>query len=262
LTYELATPGAAGTTVLCVRFTELPVAEWHQLPADQKRNMGIVGGAGVSLVRAGREIDYGWHLLGTKRRENYDDWWRCEVMFTPELDEYFGVTHSKQGVTPTPALKVIVAPDLEQIARALNRRVRIAFEKVKAKPEGRAAEIATRRDHLLPPARSIHRRTGRRQWGLRYRIRSEALPQGAFYHVVEDNGVLTLTLNRNHPFFTQLYAPAGCARDPSIAQALEKLLMAAARADLEAANRQERQWLDQHRAAWSDALATFLDGMV
>jgi hypothetical protein len=222
--------------------------------------MGIVGAAGVSVVRAGREIDYGWHLLGAKRRENYDDWWRCEVMFTPELDEYFGVTHSKQGVTPIPALKAIVAPDLERIARELNQRVRTAFERVKAKPEGRPAVIATRRDRLLPPARSLRRSTGGRHWGLRYRIRSRALSESAFYHVVEDKGVLTLILNRNHPFFTQLYSPSGSGPEPSVTHALEKMLLALARADLEPAGRRERRWLAQHREAWSDALAAFLEG--
>jgi hypothetical protein len=261
LTYEVSTPGVRTTSVLQVRFTELPVRRWHRLSTDQKRNMSIVGGAGVSVVRAGREIDYGWHLLGAKRRENYDDWWRCEVIFTPDLDEYFGVTHSKQGVSPIPALKAIVTPDLERIARELNRRVRLGFEKVKGKRESRAAVIATRRDHLLPPARSFHQQMGGRHWGLGYRIRSQALPQGTFYHVTENRGILTLILNKNHPFFTQLYC-VGAGTNPSIVQALEKLLVAVARADLEAASKQERRWVEQHREAWSDALATFLDGAV
>ena len=32
---------------------------------------------------ANREIDFGWFFMGNKRRENYDDWWRCEVKFEP-----------------------------------------------------------------------------------------------------------------------------------------------------------------------------------
>ena len=81
---------------------------------DQKRNAkvfegiifhGIVKAAGVSVVRAQREVAYGWFCMGRKRRENYDDWWRCEVSFEPDLDEYFGLTHSKQGINPTAELR-------------------------------------------------------------------------------------------------------------------------------------------------------------
>ena len=82
--------------------------------------MGVSKGAGVSIVRAGREIDHGWFFMGDKRKENYDDWWRCEVRFEPSLDELFGVTHTKQQVYPCAALLEILTPDLEQAARALN----------------------------------------------------------------------------------------------------------------------------------------------
>ena len=78
----------------------------------------------MSLIRAGREIDFGWYLMGSKRKENYDDWWRCEIAFDPDLDEAFGVTHTKQKVNPTEELNGILAPDLERIARELNGIVR------------------------------------------------------------------------------------------------------------------------------------------
>jgi hypothetical protein len=261
LTYELTGSRPGVTSVLAVRFTELPIAKWHRLSPEAKRDLGVIGGSGVSVVRAGREIDYGWYLLGAKRRENYDDWWRCEISFAPELDEYFGVTHSKQGITPTAALKAVLAPDLEQIARALNRRVRLNFERVKAKPEGRPAQTAARQDCLLPPARSLKRHKAPGRWGLEYRIRTAALPERTFYRLAQGKGSLTITLNRDHPFYTQLYAGAP-DRDRSVSEALEKLLLAAARADLEASSEAERHWLQRHRNAWSDALATFLDGKV
>ncbi|MGI8447952.1 MAG: hypothetical protein ACR2MP_12395 [Streptosporangiaceae bacterium] len=46
----------------------------------------MTGSPSVSVVRSGREIDQGWFFMGTKRRENHDDWWRCEVRFDPVLD--------------------------------------------------------------------------------------------------------------------------------------------------------------------------------
>lgn len=59
-----------------VRFSELPVHEWHKLSNEEKRRIGLSKGSGVSIIRAGREVDYGWFFMGTKHRENYDDWWR------------------------------------------------------------------------------------------------------------------------------------------------------------------------------------------
>jgi hypothetical protein len=53
-----------------VRFTELPVHAWHKLSNDEKHRIGITKGAGVSIVRGGREVDYGWFFMGSKHREN------------------------------------------------------------------------------------------------------------------------------------------------------------------------------------------------
>ena len=93
LQYELESSHGE-TSVVTVRFVMLPVRRWYSLDNVTKRRVGIVGGGGVSIMRAGREIASGWHLMGGKRRENYDDWWRCEVQFEPVLDEHFGITHT------------------------------------------------------------------------------------------------------------------------------------------------------------------------
>ena len=120
LRYELAGPGGEG--MLTVMFSELPISRWHNLPAKRKREIGVTNAPTVSVLRANREIDAGWFFMGSKRRENYDDWWRCEVTFDPTLDELFGLTHAKQSITPTTDLVEILAPDLEPIARSLNAR--------------------------------------------------------------------------------------------------------------------------------------------
>ena len=113
---------AAPTGVVEVRFAELPVEEWSKLPNDEKHRLGVSNGAGVSVVRADREIDCGWFFMGGKRRENYDDWWRCEVRFDPVLDEAFGITHTKQQIRPRDYLTEMLAEDMEGVARALNTR--------------------------------------------------------------------------------------------------------------------------------------------
>jgi hypothetical protein len=65
-----------GEATIMVRFSELPVSEWHAFSNEEKSQLGISKRAGVSILRGDREIDYGWHFMGSKRRENYDDWWR------------------------------------------------------------------------------------------------------------------------------------------------------------------------------------------
>ena len=120
LEYKLRVPAFVKSrvpvSIVSVRFSELPLQKWHRFSNEKKNDLGIAKNAGVSIVRAGREIDYGWYFMGTKRKENYDDWWRCEVAFTPELDELFGVTHSKQKINPTRLLSSILTPEIERIS--------------------------------------------------------------------------------------------------------------------------------------------------
>ncbi len=258
LTYDIAVPGGRRTSTVTVRFTELPISEWSGLNADEKRAIGIVGGAGVSFVRAGREIDHGWQLFGGKRRENYDDWWRCEVSFEPDLDECFGVTHSKQGVSPTPYLRSILEPDLEATARVLNARVRAAFEMIKRAAPSAAAARATRQDNLLPPVPPKAKTAGRRG-GFSYRIALAPIPGPDFFDVEEDHGSVRVTINTDHPFYERLYAPASSDQSGQGCFAIECLLLAAGRACLAASYGSRRDHARTFREAWSNALAAFLE---
>ena len=53
--------------------------------------------AGISFVRAGREIDFGpFGFINPSEPRNR--WWGVEVRFKPELDELFGVTNNKQQI--------------------------------------------------------------------------------------------------------------------------------------------------------------------
>ena len=53
--------------------------------------------AGISFVRACREIDFGDFGYFNPRAE-MERWWGCEIRFEPELDELFGVANNKQSV--------------------------------------------------------------------------------------------------------------------------------------------------------------------
>ena len=53
---------------------------------------------GVSVVRAGREIDFREFDFYSSVNEPQHRWWGCEILFNPELDEAFGVSNNKQYV--------------------------------------------------------------------------------------------------------------------------------------------------------------------
>jgi hypothetical protein len=257
LQYRISLPPGDVETLVDVRFVELPVADWHGLPASEKRTMGVVGGAGVSILRAGREIDFGWHFMGSKRRENYDDWWRCEVSFSPAADELFGVTHSKQGIAPSSELRSILTPDVEGIARELNSRVRAAFELCRDLHPGAAAQMATARDQFLAPLLIPNRQQVRGDHFV-YQILRAPLRIGSLFSATRRGVVIKVRLNSEHPFIDRLYTPAAEASNVQCRLAIESLVLAAARARLSCVTAAERDAVDRYIGEWSDALAAFM----
>lgn len=215
------------TSVVTVRFSMLPVHRWHRLDNVTKRRLGIVGRGGVSILRAGREIASGWHLMGGKRKDNYDDWWRCEIEFDPSLDEHLGITINKQGIRPSAVLREALEPELESVARLLNARVRQAFEEVKFQAAADAScRIATAADSDLPVIAS------RGRGALSYRIGSEPLPIDDMFRWGLSRRTLDLTLNVDHPAFAALYRPLQSLEGEAAAElrtALELFLLSFAR---------------------------------
>lgn len=252
LRYQL--PLGSASSMVEVRFSELPVAALRELPNVDKQKLGISRGAGVSIVRANREIAYGWYFLGSKRRENYDDWWRCEVTFRPELDEYFGVNHTKQQISPTRELDRLLTPDLENIGRVLNARVRQEFQRVAPLKPSSTTKVAKLRDRYMPslispqntPVSEVH-----------YRIEIDSgMVDNSFFRSEIKASELVVYLNANHPI-TRMYAAAKNTAETQI-EAFEYLVLAAARAELAAPNDKARWWFRHFRIGWSDTLATFL----
>lgn len=228
LQYELQTTSDA-PSVVTVRFSMLPVHRWHHLDNVTKRRVGIVGHGGVSILRAGREIATGWHLMGAKRKENYDDWWRCEIEFNPALDEHFGITINKQGIRPSATLREAIEPELESIARLLNARVRQSFEEVKFQAAAEAScRIAAAADADLPVIMSRGKRVG----ALTYNLGSGPLPIESMFQSTLRQRTLDLTLNVDHPAFTALYRPLQALEGDTASElrtALELFLLSFAR---------------------------------
>lgn len=247
LVYELET-SRGETSAVTVRFVMLPVHRWHSLDNVTKRRVGIVGGGGVSILRAGREIATGWHLMGSKRRENYDDWWRCEIEFDPSLDEHFGITINKQGIRPSATLREALEPELESIARLLNGRVREAFEDVKFQAATEAScRIAAAADPDLPLIASRSR-----GGAIQYRIGSDALPIKAMFRSKLAKRTLDLTLNADHPAFAALYQPLQGLEGEAAAElrtSIELFLLSFARSAAQLERTGHR--LDDLLEAWS-----------
>lgn len=227
LLYELAT-ASGETSLVRVSFAILPVSGWHHLDNATKRKIGVVGHGGVTILRAGREIASGWYLMGRKRKENYDDWWRCEIEFEPVLDEHFGITVNKQGVRPTAVLREALEPELESIARLLNSRVRKAFEEVKfeAAVQG-SCRIARDADADLPVIRTSGRATG----ALNYHLGAAQLPGDSMFDMTLKQRNLDVTMNVDHPGFRALYRPLQDMGESgaSVRTALELLFLSFAR---------------------------------
>lgn len=53
---------------------------------------------GISIIRHGREIDFGEFDYFSSVNEPTHRWWGCEISFEPDLDEVFGVSNNKQQV--------------------------------------------------------------------------------------------------------------------------------------------------------------------
>lgn len=272
LQYEVEIPRGDGRTAsVRVRFTELPVNKWCEFSNVEKNAHRIAKNAGVSIVRAGREIDSGWYFMGGKRKENYDDWWRCEVSFDPDLDELFGVTHSKQEIRPAEVLTRILSPEIEAVARVLNARVRTEFTRIRSKSYGRASgQLAQQRDGLLepPPCRHKGRATADERFrvgrstcvgGVEYRIRIDASSDGSgsFFHLQFAGRRLTVVLNKRHSFVERALSNTATGNSES-RRHLELLILAAARAELMLATATNpKVCLRKFRDTWSKILNAF-----
>lgn len=266
LEFPVSTPTGA-RSVVRVRFTELPVAKLYGLSNREKAHAGIANGAGVSVVRAGREIEYGWFFMGAKRRENYDDWWRCEVEFEPVLDELFGLTHTKQRIHPTPTLVAALAPHLESIARTLNRRVRSSFQGLASeRKDSAASRRAESHDAQLEPPSCTRRPLNLQNQrppiitGLRYQTRRTPLPNGELFSAELTGKMLTMSINTDHPFYEQLLAPLlqGRSFRPADTFAwIELLLLAYCRAETTLQKRDQRI-AQRLRQQWADTLSAYI----
>jgi hypothetical protein len=265
-----------------ILFTELPVAEWHELSNDEKRARGVANGAGVSIVRGKREVDFGWFFMGAKRRENYDDWWRGEIKFNPDLDDAFGITHTKQQIKPKEYLIEALEAIVEDTAKALNSRVRQKHITLKTEKTGVEAEkLAAKRHDRLRPIPKMSAQSGdtkaladlagrharvreaitEKAAETKYLLVQDEQDSGPFYKVLVSDGVLVAVLNSNHLFFRKFYEPLVGQNGLDSAKAshvINLMLLAATRAEAFMNTKNERKTLVKFRKEWSQVFDALL----
>lgn len=271
LSYRIRIPGLKNkTSRIDIRFVELPVLDWANMSNEEKRAYGITQNAGMSIMRSGREIDFGWFFMGSKRKENYDAWWRAELRFAPELDELFGVTHTKQLIKPGRYIKDIITPDVEGIARELNTRAKNSFIMLKEQSIGaRTKKIAERLDHLISPPSIETKKPSKERiikgvlrksiiGGLSYTLLAAELNKRDFYEATFNKESILITLNTAHPFFEKIYKKSLAEEDNQFAKQLEILIFAAARAESLASGIEAHKMSLEFKNNWSKILATFI----
>ena len=260
-----------------IKFSELPLIHWSALPNKDKREMGIVNGAGVSVVRGKREIDHGWFFMGQKRKENYDDWWRCEVSFDPSLDEYFGITHTKQQIRPVTELLDALTPYIETTGRVLNSRVRKLFleikeselnkkflnelsNKTKSLPVMKVKSQTQEEKKIVSLLKDRLKRLKHNSYNsnVKYQIISENLLDEPFFIPLQQKDLLTLVLNQNHLFYKDFYGPLKEDSNGELLEILQSLLISAARAEKTTSGKKDSSILLEYRKMWSDTLAVFI----
>lgn len=270
------------TAMVNVTFSELPIEAWHALSNEKKRELGIANGAGVSIVRGDREVDFGWFFMGIKRRENYDDWWRCEVRFDPALDEAFGITHTKQQIRPKEYLVEAITSYIETTAKALNARARQNYAGVKASKDSASAEqIAVIRDTRMKPLptslgtsnshemeRLIERhhvlqvaRESNNAGTATYHLVEDDLADSCFFKPMNAGGTVVGVINPRHQFHKKIYGPIVGGKEVNqseIANALQLVFLAAARAELSFADADQRAIIEAYRQEWSHAMDILL----
>lgn len=274
LIYKIHPPGNNDKdliSVVKVTFSLLPIDEWYTLSNDAKNSFGITKSAGVSILRAGREIDYGWFFMGSKRKENYDDWWRCEIEFEPVLDELFGVTHTKQDIHPTELIMNILTPDVEKIGRELNRQVRDTFIKIKQQNARTQSEkVVERFDYLLEPVRNkkfvsleLPSSTNKRKPipGMQYRIKYSDLKSPSLIMPELNKNCILVTVNKSHLFYKRFLSKLendGLEKTKTFKNILEIFFFALARTELSLITKSNGQFLGKIRKVWSINLNNFL----
>jgi hypothetical protein len=248
---------------------------------------------GLMICRAGRQIDClranPWTVF-----QNNDRYVRIEIDFDPELDEFFGITTSKQQITVHDSMwSRLEAAELRKLIRDLRDKYEESkaehaakIKKLEGDAQRRASEQAMEesekykqktstmspdkagkaKDRQKREAEEEARHTGRplkdalkdveRQVKARpYMVDFKPLKEGPFYLPERVGPQRRVIVNTEHPFFTHIYDSPNS--NPSMQTALEVLLFVLADSELDSDGDFETFYKNARRT-WSERLTDAL----
>jgi len=288
LKFEVPVPGKPGqTSTVEVTISLLPET-WQinygpgktKEQKDGLKARHIEATAGYSIVRAGREID----LIHSPYHARHwkDRWYRVEVRFDPELDEVFGVTHTKQhariarGSAVFNQLEAAIKANVNTLLDIIEHR---KPKKPKTEPSP-AEEVAKRVDPRLKPLEGIADKPGavvqeevrafvqervsaglpvaeaalldRRLSQFPVVIELEQLPGAPIYRVKVVGRTIVVMLNTAHIFYERVYQRLE-QQSPHGKTGVDLLLMSLARSEVSNSD-DAREWYESQRQDWSQNL--------
>lgn len=251
---------------------------------EQLRKRHIETTRGFSIVRARREID----LIKSPYHAKHwtDTWYRAEIRFEPELDEVFGVTHTKQhaqikvgsGIYEklreaiagnVNTLKDMIVARGKKAHQAKTSRAEEAVQKVlpRLKPieelQDKAQDAVTAEVQEFVGQRSADgspqkaKLLEERLHAFPVIIEYESLPGAPFYRTKVVGRTIVVLIITHHRFYERVYRRME-SESPLGKTGLDLVLMALARSEALGSD-DTREWYDDQRHEWSQHLRAFLE---
>ena len=220
------------------RFSILP-EEWMGSSRKINRNeLRLNDRRGISVVRAGREMDITLKKLIGITELGLDDYWGAELIIPTVLDEAMGTNTIKEGVRPQEYVKEIIIDNLAPIVTTLRARIFETRKRVRSARKGGeptlTEKLAADAEKFLgagfevPQNPEFERQVelGMREYAKghcrdgetpddayerikksAYLLEYEHAPEGPFYRAdLLGNRVVTI-VNSAHPFYDKLWDP-------------------------------------------------------
>lgn len=248
---------------------------------------------GLLICRAGRQIDCLTKNHWTTFQHN-DRNIKIEIDFDPELDEFFGITTSKQQIVIDDGMwSRLEAAGIRKLITDLRKKFRQSQdelaatlkkaedetearsseeamlasekmnpnlvepspEKVQKAKEKLKAEAAKESQRTEKPLEEVLAEIEEQTQSRPYKVDFQAIPDGPFYRAERLGLQKCLIINTQHPFYSHLYDSPDSS--PEIQTALEVLLFVLADAELDAEGEFDVFYKNARRN-WSDRLANAL----
>ncbi|CAG0970699.1 hypothetical protein ANRL3_01481 [Anaerolineae bacterium] len=245
----------------------------------------------IIVLRNGRQIDSDIKCPWTTFN-NDDRYWGVEIDFPATLDEEFSITTSKQQVVLSDRMWVLLeqagvknviaqlrkrydkdTADLkarnEEAKQRASELAMVEAEKFKIKRPGGptpaqnlrserqfSEEVKRRAQQSGLPTEIVADELRAKIQGHPFKVEFESLPGAPFYRTEQMGGQKVLYLNRDHRFFTNLYA--GPESTPYLRASMEVLLFVLGDSELDSED-DRRQFYEMERRLWSDRLSVGLN---